>query len=307
MTSSSVIRQPSVKVPLRGVYAASLTPCKPDLSCDARAMAEHCQELISRGCSGVLIFGTTGEGSSFSVEERKRALKSLIESGLNPGQLMVCISCCAIADAVELAQDALKYHCAAVLIIPPFFYKGVNDEGVVAFYREVILRVGKPELRVILYHIPQLSGVPITVKMIDSLLADFPDQVIGIKESEGNMNLIREIRNKFPQFSIFVGNEKLITEAVQLGAAGSIAGMANAFPELLRSLYDFGEGSGKRDENEKMEAIRGIVRQFPFIPALKSIMEEGKGSAWRTLRPPLVPMGADQRRALSKGLSTISL
>ena len=290
----------------RGIYAASLTPCHPDLSCDLPAMAEHCKELISRGCQGIIIFGTTGEGASFSVRERKKVLNSLIKTGLESKKLIPAISCCAIPDVVDLAQDALTNQCAAVLILPPFFYKNVDDAATIAFYREVVLRVNNPDLRIILYHIPQFSGVSITINVINQLLMEFPDQVIGIKESEGNMNLIKEILHKFPDFGLFVGNEHLISEAVRLGAAGAIVGMANAFPELLCSLYASGEGIKQSDDNKKMALIRNIIRQYPFIPALKSMIEKRKGAAWHTLRPPLLPLDSSQREALETQLSTMT-
>lgn len=289
---------------IKGVYAASLTPLNADLSCDIPTMAAHCKDLMHRGCHGIVIFGTTGEGTSFSVEERKKALRSLVEAGLDPQKLIFGIGCCAITDAVELAQESLRQKCAAVLMLPPFYFMNLPDEGVIAFYREVIGRVNNPDLRIILYHIPQLSAVPITLPIIKTLSKEFPDQVIGIKESEGNMQLVRDIRQQFPNFKVFVGSEAMITDATRLGASGCIVGMANAFPELIRSLFDYGNEISKVDENPKMTAIRNVIRQFPFIPALKCYMEKRSGSEWKALRPPLLPLEAHQRDALEKELTS---
>lgn len=305
MTASSADQKSLLKHSLSGVFAASLTPLKPDLSCDVQAMAEHCKELINRGCSGVAIFGTTGEGSSFSVHEKKKVMKSLIDSGIAPEKLIIAVSSCPIPDVVELAQEALKLGCAALLIVPPFFYKSVDEAGVAAFYREVILRVGNPALRIILYHIPQFSGVPFTLNLIRRLLEEFPEQVFGLKESEGNLLLVGEILKQFPHFNVYAGNEVQLSEAARLGAAGSISGMANLFPELLQSLYAFGKDPSKRNDKEKIDAIRQLVRHYPFIAAFKGVMEIKKGSAWHALRPPLMPLDKDQQRALYDELSKI--
>ena len=144
MITSSIARQSMAKFHLKGVFAASLTPLRPDLSCDVQKMASHCKTLIEKGCSGVVLFGTTGEGSSFSVKEKLEAIKSLIDSGLKPEQLMIGVSSCAIPEVVELAQESLKQRCAALLIVPPFYFTKVDEAGVAAFYREVIQRVGNP-------------------------------------------------------------------------------------------------------------------------------------------------------------------
>ena len=287
---------------LQGVLAASLTPCQPDLTCDNAAMAEHCKDLIARGCCGVVIFGTTGEGSSFSVEEKKKTLKALIELGINAKQMILGVGNCAIPDAVELSKEALKQECAAVLMIPPFFYNQVDDEGVISFYREVITRVQDSRLRLILYHIPQFSRVPITLPVIHRLVSEFPEQVIGIKDSEGNMELFKEIRQQFPHFHIYAGNEALIAEAARMGAAGAIVGMANVFPELLRSLYTYGKGISQNNPQQELMIMRDIVRRYPFIPAMKSFMGKRKGNPWHTLRPPLIPLTEEQGEAFEQEL-----
>ncbi len=205
---------------LKGIFAAALTPLNKDLSPNIEAMATHCKDLIGKGCNGVVLFGTTGEGCSFSVEERELAVRSLIDAGLDPKRIIVGIICSAISDAAKLASTAVALNCAAVLVVPPFFLKNVNELGVLAFYREFIQRVNSPNLKIILYHIPQVSGVPITSNMIKILTKEYPTHIVGLKESEGNLSFTKEILSNFPNFKVFVGNELHISEAVELGAGG---------------------------------------------------------------------------------------
>lgn len=291
---------------INGVYAASLTPMHPDLSIDEAAFADHCKDLMHHGCNGVALFGTTGEGVSFSVAERKKAIESLIARGVDPQRLMVGIICCPISDVVEMAIASLHHGCIGLLIAPPFYYKGVEDDGVIAFYREIIQRVGNPGLKIILYHIPQFTGVPITVNVIRKLYDEYPHQVIGMKESEGNFAFTKEVLKKFPGFKVFLGGQELqLSEAVELGAAGTISGSANVIPELLSALYENGKNYEKADVSGKIRAILEVLKPYPFLPAFKSIVEKRKGAQWHTLRPPLLPLKEGERRTLNEALDKI--
>ncbi|MBS0604566.1 MAG: dihydrodipicolinate synthase family protein [Verrucomicrobia bacterium] len=276
-----------------GVYAAALTPMHPELSCDTAELADHCNDLLARGCKGVVLFGTTGEGPSFSVKERLNALERVIQAGVDPQKIILGNGSANIPDTVELAKGALKNNCRAILIAPPSFFKTVTEEGVIAFYREIIQATADPNLRVLLYHIPQFSGVPITTKIIHALREEFTDIVIGIKESEGNLNLAMEAIRIFPGFKVFVGNEKHIIETVQAGGSGTICGIANLYPELICSLYQQGKTANAANPQALLsffEAMKG----YPFVPAFKAMMQKKRGSAWHSVRPPLVPLSADQ-------------
>lgn len=220
---------------LEGVYAATLTPMNADFSCNCEALVNHCNDLMRRGCKGIVLFGTTGEGTSFSVAEREHVIRNVIRLGIDPQKMIIGISCCAIDDVIKLASLAIDQHCKAVLIAPPFFYKDVSEEGVVNFYKKIIQSVNRQELKILLYHIPQCSGVPITINVIKALKEEFPNTVVGIKESEGNLDFTKEILSTFGDFKVFVGKELHISEAVQVGAAGGISGVVNAFLEELLS------------------------------------------------------------------------
>jgi 4-hydroxy-tetrahydrodipicolinate synthase len=279
--------------PMDGVYAAVLTPLRLDFSCDHKQLAMHCFELIQQGCSGIALFGTTGEGPSFSHAERVETLRNLILEGFDPKKIILGNGSSGIWDTVELCREALKEGCVALLIAPPSFYKNVADVGVLAFYRDIIQKVANPNLRIILYHIPQFSGVPISLRVIETLRKEFPEIVIGIKESEGNLPLTKAILTTFPGFKVFVGNEGHIIESVHLGGAGAICGIANLYPTLICSLYS----QGTKANSPNPASINGILKALhgiPYISAAKAVMERRQGAIWHTLRPPLVPLDGIQ-------------
>lgn len=264
-----------------GIYAAALTPLHPDLSCDSEKLANHCSDLLKRGCQGVVLFGTTGEGASFSVGERIEALKKVPAQGLDPKKVILANGSASIPDTSALALAALEEGCTTLLIAPPSFYKNVNDEGVIAYYRTIIQKIGSPKLRILLYHIPQYSGVPITLPIIRTLLREFPETIIGLKESEGNLPFSKAILKEFPGLQLFVGNEKQIIETVHLGGAGSICGIANLYPELIVSLFHQGK-KGIGPNPPEFEEIYLSLKKSPFIPIAKAMLH------WPAVRPPLV-------------------
>jgi 4-hydroxy-tetrahydrodipicolinate synthase len=291
---------------MSGVYAAALTPMRSDFSCDHQKLASHCFELINKGCTGIALFGTTGEGPSFSLMERIEGLQKLIGEGLDPGKIILANGSSPIQDTIALGRECLKQGCAAFLTAPPSFYKNVSDEGVLDFYREIIQKIASPNLRIILYHIPQLSGVPISLKVIEVLRKEFPKIVVGIKESEGNLAFTKAILGAFPGFKVFVGNEKHIIESVPLGGAGAICGIANLYPELISSLYAQGKEANLPNP-PAIEAIFKALREVSFIPAAKALMKRRQGEIWHSVRPPLLPLNSMQWESLISALQESGL
>jgi 4-hydroxy-tetrahydrodipicolinate synthase len=289
-----------------GVYAAALTPMHADFRCDHKKLASHCFELINQGCAGVALFGTTGEGPSFSLAERIEILQKLISEGLDPKKIILANGSSGIRDTAQLGREGLKQGCAALLIAPPSFYKNISDEGVLAFYREIIQEIASPNLRILLYHIPQLSGVPISLKVIETLRKEFPEIVIGIKESEGNLSFTKAILKAFPNFKVFVGNERQIMESVHLGGAGAICGIANLYPELICSLYAQGQKANSPNP-AAIEAVFKALNGLPFIPAAKSLMERRQGDIWHPVRPPLTPLNKTQSEQFLSALQEFGL
>lgn len=282
-----------------GVYAAALTPFDSDLRCNDELLTKHCLQLIDRGCKGVVLFGTTGEGPSFSIEEKKDTLNQVITHGLDPKHIIVGNGSGCVHDTVEIALASIESNCLACLIAPPCFFKNVSEEGVISFYREVIQRVSDSRLKIILYHIPQFSKVPITLHIVKTLTEEFPDIVVGIKDSEGNLSLIKEILQEIPHFKVFAGNEKQIPTAMHYGASGAISGMANLWPEYICDAYEKGDISG-------VKQILILLGNRPFIPFCKALLS-GNNPNWNQVRPPLIALSQKETSLLKQKATALHL
>ncbi|MBS0654380.1 MAG: dihydrodipicolinate synthase family protein [Verrucomicrobia bacterium] len=267
---------------VKGIYAAALTPMHEDLRCDTSELAAHCLDLLQRGCSGVVLFGTSGEGSSFAVDERLEALREVIAHGVPENKIIVANGSANIVETIRLVEGSLKQQVSTFLIAPPIVYSSPPDEGVIQFYRTVINSVGSKKLQLLLYHIPQLTRIPITHTIIETLLAEFPEVIVGLKESEGNLDYLQSILKAFPSLKVYVGAERQIVEGMQLGASGSICGLANCYPELVVSLLT------ARENPQMLIDICEAKKGLHFIPTLKAILEQTRGKAWHILRPPLI-------------------
>ena len=254
-----------------GIYAAALIPLDANLNCDAQELSRHCIDLMQRGCKGVVLFGTTGEGPSFSTGEKVAALKEVIAGGVNPKKIIMASGSGNIPETTELLEASLQLQVSSFLISPPAYFKDVTERGVIAFYREIFQRVANPKLRILLYHIPQFTGVPMTLEIIKALRSEFPEIVVGIKESEGNLDFTKAIIKAIPGFKVYVGKEKDLIEAVRCGAAGGIGGVANLYPELICSLCEKGKQLSK-----ELETFFVALKGYPFLSAFKAILEEKK-------------------------------
>ena len=173
---------------LRGVLSPVVTPFRKDYAPDAQRFVRHCKWLLDHGCAGLAVFGTNSEANSLSVEERMTLLESLVEAGVPAAKLMPGTGCSALTDSVRLTAHAVKLGCAGALMLPPFYYKGVPDEGLFRNFSEVIQRVGDDRLQLYLYHIPPVAQVPITLGLIERLLKAYPKTVAGVKDSSGDWN-----------------------------------------------------------------------------------------------------------------------
>lgn len=288
---------------LKGVYAPVITPFKADLSPDAERLIAHCRWLRSQGC-GLAPFGTTSEANSLSVEEREMLLDALIDAGLEAAGMMVGTGCCAIPDTVRLTAHAVRRGCGGVLMLPPFYYKGVSDEGLFRAYSEVIERVGDSRLRVYLYHFPAMSQVPLSLALVERLVRAYPETVVGLKDSSGDWSNTEALLRALPGFAVFPGSEKLLLPAMRAGGAGCISATANTNPAAIRELY----ARWQDPEADAMQAALTRVRQafesYPLVAAQKAVVAEARGDeGWNVVRPPLMALDAEQRRALSEALS----
>ena len=289
-----------------GVWSPVLVPLRPDLGIDSGRFAAHARWLLAQGCHGLAMFGTTSEANSFSVAERKTLVEEALGAGIPPERLMIGTGCCAFTDSVELTRHALDAGCRRVLMLPPFYYKGMSDEGLFRAFAEVIERVGEPALRVFLYHFPRLSGVPVTEGLI-ALLADaFPETVAGVKDSSGDWSNTRMMLDRFPDLAIFPGSEVFLLDGLRAGAAGCITATSNVNPAGARAVFDAWE-SGHGDPDARQAAattIRRVIDRHPGIPAQKYLLAHHRNDpAWRAVRPPMVALADGDGRVLLDGLA----
>jgi len=285
-----------------GVFAAVLTPMDEDLAPDHAAFSAHCHRLLAAGCHGLSVFGTTGEANSLSVEERLAALEALLEGGVPANVLLPGTGSCALTDTVLLSRAALGAGTAGVLVLPPFYYKGVGDDGLFRFFAEVIERIGDDRLRLYLYHIPQMTGIQLGLPLISRLLDAYPGKIAGTKDSSGDGERIETLCREFPDFSVLAGTETLLLETLRNGGNGCISATVNVTSRLARQVYD-AHAAGRDDEaralQQRLSGFRASIETYPVIPALKILMAELTGDEeWRNLRPPLSGLDDEQEKEL---------
>jgi 4-hydroxy-tetrahydrodipicolinate synthase len=285
-----------------------LTPFRADLAPDPGRLVAHCRWLLAHGCAGLAPFGTTSEASSLSADEREALLDALLEGGIPPGRLVPGTGCCALPDTVRLTAHAVRRGCAGVLVLPPFYYKGVSDDGLFRAFAEVIERVGDDRLRVYLYHIPPVAQVGLGPALVERLLRAYPRAIAGMKDSSGDLANTRRMLDLFAArgFDVFVGSERFLLENLRGGGAGCITATGNVNAAAIDRLFrEWDTASGERLQDE-VNAIRGAVEKVPVIPALKAILAQHAGDpAWGTLRPPLVALAPAQRDALLADLARL--
>lgn len=289
-----------------GVFAASLTPLRSDLSIDHAAFATHCRWLLANGCDGVAPMGTTGEANSFSVAERIEALDRLLDAGIPPERLLVGTGCAAIPDTVALTRHAIAHNAGGVLMLPPFYYKNVSDDGLFAAFDQIIQRVASDRLRLYLYHFPQMSGVPFSHALIGRLVERYPKTVVGMKDSSGDWNNMKTTCEKFRGFRVYAGSEEFLLPIVQAGGTGCISATTNVTCRLAAGVYARRETPEADALQQHLSQVRETIGKYPLIPALKRLTAERTGhDAWCLPRPPHLPFDDERYAELKKELQEI--
>lgn len=293
--------------PIHGVWSPVLVPVQDDFSIDTGRFLSHARWLLDKGCHGLALFGTTSEANSFSLRERMDLLEAALGAGIDPQQIMVGTGCCALPDSVQLTRHAADNGCKKVLMLPPFYYKGCSDAGLYRSYAEVIERVGDDELRVLFYHFPKLSGVPITVGLIELLLADYPEVIAGLKDSSGDWANTADLIERFPQMCIFPGSERFLRQGLEHGGAGCITATANVNAAGARAVWNawLNDADDLNAIDEHMVAARTAIEAYPVIPAQKFLIARHRSDPqWQRVRPPLLDLedrqGAELMAALAK-------
>ncbi|MGA8051980.1 MAG: dihydrodipicolinate synthase family protein [Burkholderiales bacterium] len=286
---------------ITGVLSPVVTPFDKDLAPDAPRFVRHCKWLLANGCSGLAVFGTNSEANSMSVEEKLRLLEALVAGGVPPATLMPGTGHCALSDSVAMTRRAVQMGCAGVLMLPPFYYKGVSDEGLYRNFAEVIERVGDDRLRLYLYHIPPVSQVPITLALIERLLGKYPGIVAGVKDSSGDWNNTKAMLDAFGKsgFDVFAGSEVFLLDNMRHGGKGCITATGNVNPAAIDQVFRNWQSADADKLQAGITATRKIVQKVQMIPALKAIIAHfSNDPAWRTLRPPLVELERNQEEGL---------
>ena len=275
----------------------ALTPFTADLDVDTGRFLAHCQWLLANGANGLAAFGTTSEANSLSSAERMKLLDGLIEGGISPAALMPGTGCCALPETEALTRHAVAHGCAGVLLPPPFYYKGVSDEGLYAGIARVIERIADDRLRVYLYHIPPMASVGFSLPLIERLLRDFPNTIAGLKDSSGDWSNTAAVIENFPGLAVFPGSEVFLLDGLRAGGAGCISASANVNAAAIRALYDDYQNAGPGGEGlleadqARLTLVRRAIETQPMVPALKAIMAHARSDpAWKTARPPLVAL-----------------
>jgi 4-hydroxy-tetrahydrodipicolinate synthase len=290
---------------IRGVLSPVVTPFKTDLAPDPARFVRHCRWLLAQNV-GLAVFGTNSEANSLGVEEKIELLDQLVAAGLDPARMMPGTGCCALTDSVRLTAHAMKVGCGGVLMLPPFYYKGVSDDGLFRSFAEVIERVGDARLRVYLYHIPPVAQVPITLTLVERLLKAYPAQVAGMKDSGGDWENTRTFLEAFARagFDVFAGSETFLLQNMRHGGAGCISATANVHSAPIAHLFDTWRAADADAQQARLDVIRGIFQRFPMIPALKAaIAHHGGDPGWATVRPPLVALTPGQADQLATELA----
>jgi 4-hydroxy-tetrahydrodipicolinate synthase len=289
-----------------GIWPPAATPFREDLSIDTERYVAFCHELLRDGAHGLAVLGTTSEANSLDFEERKSLLEKLVASGVNPAQLLPGTGAASFGDAVKLTKHAAELGVKGSLLLPPFYYKGVSDEGLFEFVSEVIARVSNKRLRLYLYNFPQQTGLVWSPELIAKLRGAFPETVVGIKDSSGDAKYLNALLEKFPGFAIFPSSESLMVDALGKGAAGCISATANTHVKEIRALFD-GWQSPKADAmNKRASAVRALIASYPLIAAVKATLaEQHKHKGWHRLRPPLTALTDQQAAELRSKLAAL--
>jgi 4-hydroxy-tetrahydrodipicolinate synthase len=292
---------------LRGVIAPVLTPFTGSLAPDVERFIAHCEWLVGNN-AGLAIFGTNSEAASISVAERKSLTEALMEAGIPAAKLMPGTGACALPDAVELSRHASELGAAGLLTLPPFFFKGVSDDGVFAYYAEIIERVGPGCAPIYLYHIPQFSHVPITLGLIERLRKRYPTVIAGAKDSSGDWANTKAMIDNFAAdgFDVFPASESLLSKAMPLGGAGCISATVNMNPAGIHRVYAGWQGADAPELQARADAVRKAFQGGYMIPAMKHALATYANDApWRMVRPPLAPLDSSTRDAIDAQLQAI--
>jgi 4-hydroxy-tetrahydrodipicolinate synthase len=277
-----------------GLSCALALPFNHDGSIDYRLLGAHARSALDAGCSSVTVFGTTGEGASVSLGERSRMLGALLSTGIDArSQIVGGIASASIGDAIEQIRILNDSGCGRILLAPPFYFKGVRDEGLYQWFSQVLETTAQRSVGVILYHIPSVTQVPLSLDLIRRLKTTFPGVILGVKDSGGNWPFTESLLSAYSDLAILIGDERHLAAGVRLGAKGAISGLANICAPVLLPLIKQG-----KDDSRVSDLVEAILK-YPVTPAVKALLSyRSRERRWLTVRPPLVALSEEETRDL---------
>jgi 4-hydroxy-tetrahydrodipicolinate synthase len=293
---------------ISGVLSPVVTPFTPELDVDTPRFVAHCRWLLSQNC-GLAFLGTNSEANSLSLKERIGLIDALVAAGLDPSRMMPGTGCCSIPETVALTRHAVTHGCAGVLMLPPFYYKGVPEEGLYRYFSEIVDQVGDARLRVYLYHIPPVAIVGTTPKLVERLLKAYPTAIAGMKDSSGDWANTMTFLHGFAKsgFDVFVGSESFLLQNMRHGGVGTISATANVNPAAIDALFRDWQAPEAEKKQARLDLVRKTIgEKYLMIAALKqTIAIHADDPNWVRVRPPLLALNADQRASLERELTSI--
>lgn len=286
---------------IQGVHSAAATPVTEEGRADHGLFVAHCRALLDEGCHGIALLGTTGEANSFGLRDRMALLDAAVAGGIPAATLLPGTSAPSVADTRELTAHAVRAGVKGVLLLPPYYYKGVGEEGLYRFYSRVIEGAGSDALRVVLYHIPQVSQVPIPHDLIRRLMAAFPGIVCGIKDSSGDFANMSAMCARFPGLGVLAGADPLMLPLLGVGGAGCITAASNLCAGALREIWEGWDDPARAEQvaaaQARVEAWRTLTNRYAQLPTVKAMLARARGDeGWARMMPPHVELGEAERR-----------
>ena len=297
----------SHSIQFHGVYSPVLTPFHADLTPDSNRFVRHCRWLLDQEV-GLSVFGTNSEATSLSLTEKRMLLDTLIAAGLPASRIMPGTGSCAASDVIELTRHAVEIGCSSVLMLPPFYYKGVSDEGLFRAFANIIEGVADERLRIFLYHIPPVTQIPLSLALIDRLMTAYPGIIAGVKDSSGDWSNTHSLIERFAPrgLNVLAGNENFLLETMRAGGAGCITATGNVNPGPIVELYKNWQAQDADAQQARLDVTRAAFTQFPLIAAMKAAIAMKTGNSdWSIVRPPLVELDASQYAELEASLNRV--
>ena len=290
---------------IKGLIAPILTPFDKQLKLDQKMYNDLAKDLLNNGCSGLAPFGTTGEALSVGNDERMDALEGLIKSGIDPDILIPGTGLCNLPDTIKLTKHAIDMGCHGVMTLPPFYFKGMTDNGLFEYFEKLIEGVNTNKLKIYLYHIPQVCGVGLSIDLVRKLKSSFRETIVGIKDSSGVWNNTEALL-KIKDLIVYPGAELPVIEAIKLGAPGCISATANLNSKDIASVIELCH-SKNWDEAEKLQkkvkSVRLLFQDYAPIPAQKALLAiQTKNPMWNNLRPPFQQISKEKSAELANTL-----